>query len=358
MGSPAAFGKAKAFAGTDGKRKRKAVHPMEPEGAGTDKRDEGDPGQVCLSVVMVNWNTRDLTLRCLSHLLGLGLPEETEIWVVDNGSTDGSAEAIRTGFPRVGVLENDRNLGFARANNRALTRCRGRYALLLNSDCFPKPDAVSVLLGAMEKDPGVGIAGGALLHPDGRTQNSFGVAPSLITELLPKGLLQLFFPARYPSKRKPPSSDLEVEAVLGAFLMVRRSAWERVGGLDEGYFFFLEETDWCLRMRQAGWKVVHVPSARAVHLQGQSAGKDPAGARVEFYRSRYRFFARHRGRWALRALRAGMLLKGLTNWFSSGLLGHMPWRRREGWTQRHRVDRTLLMWHLKGCPEDWGLPRG
>jgi GT2 family glycosyltransferase len=312
---------------------------------------------VDLSVVIVNWNTRELVLRCLEHLLGLDLPAVHEIWVVDNGSTDGSCDAIRSGFPQVALLANSRNLGFAAANNQALGRVRGQYALLLNSDCFPQPGSIPALLDAMAMDSRVGIAGGALVHPDGRPQNSFGATPSLASELLPKGLLQWLWPERFPSKRRPPSGPTEVGAVLGAFLMVRRAAWEQVGGLDEGFFFFMEETDWCLRMGKAGWKVIHVPGARAVHLLGGSASRDSVGARVEFHRSRYRFFALHRGRTTERLLRAGIFIGSVTNWASSGVLSRLPGARGNRWRARHRIDGEVLRWHFLGCPDHGGLSR-
>lgn len=308
-----------------------------------------------LSIIIVNWNTRGLVLRCLNHLTGLDLPLETEVWVVDNGSTDGSPEAIRSSFPDVHLLENSRNMGFARANNQALKRAQGRYILLLNTDCFPHKGAIQALIGAMERHPEAGIAGGKLRHPDGRPQNSFGVAPTLATELIPKGLLETLLPRRFPSKRRPPHAPMEVETVTGAFLLVRREALECVGGLDESYFFFLEETDWCLRMRKAGWVVLHVPGAEALHLQGGSAVQELARARVEYYRSRYRFFALHRGGGSLALLRWGLLLKGLANWISSGILAYLWGSRGSRWEDRHAVDGTLLRWHLSGCPEDWGL---
>jgi hypothetical protein len=210
----------------------------------------------------------------------------------------------------------------------------------------------------MARDPRVGIAGGALVHPDGRPQNSFGAIPTLASELLPKGILQWLWPQRFPSKRRPPSQAVEVGTVLGAFLMVRRAAWEEVGGLDEGYFFFMEETDWCLRMKRAGWKVIHVPGALAVHLLGESAGRDRAGARVEFHRSRYRFFALHRGRAAERLLRAGVFVRSGGNWASSGILSRLPGTPGARWRARHRIDGEVLRWHFMGCPNQGGLRRG
>jgi GT2 family glycosyltransferase len=313
-----------------------------------------EPAKV--SIVIVNWNTRDLILRCLGHLLQTQPGEILDIWVVDNGSQDGSTEAIRKAFPRVQLIANAQNQGFARAANQALARCRGRYMLLLNTDCFPQEGAIQALVKSMQADPRAGIAGGALLHSDGRPQHAFGAAPTLASELLHRGLLQALLPGRFPSKRHPPKTTTEVEAVLGAFLLVRREAWWQVGGLDEGYFLFFEETDWCLRMRRAGWKVLHVPTAVALHLQGQSARRNLEGARVEYHRSRYRFFALHRGALSLRVLKVGLFLRCLMNWVSSGAMGSLAWDRRDRWQRRHRVDRTVLCWHLRGCPEGWGLP--
>jgi GT2 family glycosyltransferase len=318
----------------------------------------GEKAAVKVSVVIVNWNTRGLLIRCLDHLQRVELPRSTEILVVDNGSWDNSADAVRVGFADVKVLVNRENLGFAKASNQGLECSRGQYILLLNPDCYPQVSAIKILLDWMETNPEVGIAGGSLFHPDGRPQHSFGAAPTLATELLPKGFLQILLPRRYPSKRRPPRMPMDVEAVLGAFLMVRREAWMRVGGMDEGYFLFLEETDWCMRMRNTGWRVTHVPGARALHLQGQSAANEPARARVEYHRSRYRFFATHRGRVSRIALHGGIFLKSVLNWIFSGIIPRLAVMDRDKWIKRHGVDGILLRWYLRGCPKGWGLAPG
>lgn len=145
--------------------------------------------------------------------------------------------------------------------------------------------------------------------------------------------------------------------MLGAFVMVRRKAWVHVGGFDEAYFLFLEETDWCMRMRKSGWKVIHVPTARALHLLGQSAAKDLTRARVEYYRSRYRFFSSHRGRLSQNVLRVGIFIRTVMNWISSGVMAKFPFVGQGRWKRRHEVDRRLLQWHLRGLPDGWGLCR-
>lgn len=308
-----------------------------------------------LSVVLISFNTRELTLKCLQNLFSLGLPSDTEVWVVDNASTDRSAEAISELYPQVRLIRNPLNLGFAKAANMALRACKGDYCLLLNTDCFPQRGAIEELMDALDRIPRAAIAAGALFHQDGRPQNSFGRAPTLSTELLPKGILRILWPSRFPGKRDALEGPTSVESVVGAFLMVKRRAWEEVGLMDEGYFLFLEETDWCVRMRSSGWVVLHVPGARAVHLQGQSAAVDPVSARIEFYRSRYRFFKIHRGEMVTWALRCGLLLKATCNWVSSGLLGAIPWPRSTVWKLRHKVDCGILNWHLRGCPANRGL---
>lgn len=316
---------------------------------------QGKGDQENLSIILVNYNTRDLTLACIGHLFKLGLPPKTELLLVDNGSADGSVEAIRSAFPQVRILESRINLGFARAVNLAIRNSMGRYALLLNTDCFPQDGSIERLLEFMEDNPSAGICGGALLHPDGRLQNCFGRAPTLATELLPKGLLETLLPSRYPSKRKPPLGPTQVEAVVGAFLMVRREAWEKVGLMDEGFFLFLEETDWCLRMKRAGWNVFHVPEAKAIHVQGQSMMADLRNARIEFYKSRYRFFLIHRGKVQYTVLIAGLVIKGFVNWIWSAIMSKVPGNKRLRWMERHKVDGWILAWHVLGCPGNWGL---
>ncbi len=328
---------------------------LRPQSVGMAK---AKPEEITLSVVLVSFNTRELTLRCLGHLYSLELPMRTEVWVVDNGSQDKSADAVREAFPEVLLLCNECNMGFSRAVNMALERCSGQFALLLNTDCFPESGAVERLLQVMESHPRVGIAAGLLLHENGRHQNCFGRAPTLTTELLPKAVLEVLWPSRFPSKRHPPASPMEVESVKGAFLMVRREAWVEVGLLDEGYFFFMEETDWCERMRKARWSVFHVPQARAVHLQGRSAARHLAAARIEFYRSRYRFFRLHRGELRTAMLKGGLVLRVLCNWIISSILGTVPWPPRASWQDRSKVQRKILSWHLKGCPQGWGLEQG
>ncbi len=309
-----------------------------------------------LSVVVVNWNTRELVLACLDSVRASLFEERpaprAEVIVVDNGSSDGSADGVAERFPDVELIRLSANRGFAGGCNAALERARGDVVLLLNSDATLTREAVVRALELFAREPRVGAAGVQLVHPDGRLQNSIHAFPSAWTELAPRALLEALWPARYPSKRRPPRAPTDVEAVLGAALFVRRTAVEEVGPLDDGYFFFLEETDWCWRLRRAGWRVVHLPDARIVHLSGASSKRrDPAAARIEFHRSLYRFLRLHRGRGVATLAMAVRMLRAAGTILLLAPLALVSPRQRGRLGERWAV----LAWHLRGCPASTGL---
>ncbi len=305
---------------------------------------------VDLSFIMVNWNTRELILEALGSIFHTVHDYEFEVVVVDNGSEDGSPEAIREVFPQAHSIFNEENLGFARATNQALAQAAGRYIFLLNSDAKLKEGAVQALVTFMDDNPDVGIAGGQLVNADGSRQNSIAPFPSLATELLNKRLLRTLFPKRYPGKERDYSIPIDVDSLVGACIIVRRQAIEEVGGFDEGYFFFMEETDWCFRMRDKAWRVCFVPQAQILHLQGASAAMAKTEAKIEFYRSRYRFFAKWRGRLMATILKFGLMLRLLGEVAANSLL-FVNRRHRERWKTSCR----LLRWHLRSCPSHEGL---
>jgi hypothetical protein len=183
-------------------------------------------------------------------------------------------------------------------------------------------------------------------------QNSIHAFPSLWSELFPKVLLELLLPGRFPSKRYFHRDPIDVDAVLGAALFVRREVLDAVGPLPEDYFFFLEETEWCWRIRRAGYRVIHVPGARVVHLSGASSKeKDPARTRIEFHRSLYHFLAVKRGRATVALVAGGRVARGSLSLLLGWLLSPFSARQR----RRNRERRRLLGWHLRGCPPGWGL---
>jgi len=307
-----------------------------------------------LSIIIVNWNTEDLLKQCLASLRE-NLAASHEIFVVDNGSTDGSTTMVASEFPHVSLIRNKRNLGFARANNLAMRAASGRFFLLLNSDTVIKKGAIEGLLATMQQDPHIGIAGLQLLNGDGSLQNSICSFPSLLTELTNKSLLRLLFPSKYPGKEHRIANAIQVDAVIGSCMLVRREAVDIVGFLDEDYFFFFEETDWCMRMQRAGWKVVFDPQHSIFHLQGKSAAAVNVRARIEYWRSRYTYFRKHFGLVSRYFLQIGLIIRLLIDICltaaaktGSHFTGASP-------NQKLDVYIAILQWHIKGCPADGGL---
>jgi hypothetical protein len=236
--------------------------------------------------------------------------------------------------------------------NAGIERSVGRVILLLNSDATLERVAIERCLGVLAERPEVGVVGPQLVHTDGRLQNSVHVFPSLFTELIPTWLPELILPGRFPSKRRPPREPTPVDAVLGASLFVRRESIEAVGKLSEDYFFFLEETDLCWRIRSAGWQVLYVPDAQVVHVSGASSKqRDRADTRIEYNRSLDHFLKTHRGAHSARAVRIVRLLKNAASVLLLGALAPLSARLRVRLHERWRV----LVWQLSGRPPDRGL---
>jgi GT2 family glycosyltransferase len=301
-----------------------------------------------LSIIIVNWNTRDLLLNCIRSIYETVRGIAFEVWVVDNGSTDGSQAAVKAAYPQVQLIENPKNRGFAAANNQALKQMTGRYALLLNSDAALTDGAAEKLLAFMESTPTAGMACGQLLNPDGSLQNSIANFPTLLTLISNETLLRILFPEKFPSKRRKYSGPIPVESGIGACLMIRKTAMDSVGIFDEIFFFFFEETDWAYRMQQANWRIFFVPSARIIHAQGKSAGNS-ISSRILFYRSRYIYLKKwHPKSYFLMVmiLFIRLLVNAVLSALGSGLsLGLAP----------RLLDKTLvyfqlIAWHFKGCP--------
>jgi GT2 family glycosyltransferase/tRNA A-37 threonylcarbamoyl transferase component Bud32 len=301
---------------------------------------------VNVSVIVVNFNGGDITPACLQSI-----PPGVETIVVDNGSKDGSADAIAEKFPSVRLLRYGVNLGFARAVNQGVARSTGRYICLLNNDARLSPDTLSALAAVLDARPDVGITAPQLLHEDGRKQNSFDNFPSLATAFLNKSFLRLIAPERFPSKKQEFAEPREVESVIGACMMIRRELIERIGPLDEAYFLFLEETDWCLRARRAGSKVVFVPSSTVVHLQGKTRDKARIRGRIEYTRSYFTYFRKNRRASSL-PLRLLFPLKNAIELVFQTLGLFLPNVRRR-WIETAAV----LGWQLCFCPRGWGLSR-
>lgn len=310
-----------------------------------------------VSVIVVTRNTREMTLAAVRSVLEHRDSLAVEVTVVDNGSIDGTAEALCESFPEARCLRSETNLGFAKAVNQAARECSGEFLLLLNSDAVLQPGALSAAIEWMRSHPRCGVAGAQLLNADGSRQNSIANFPTLATELLNKSLLRRIAPRRYPGKERVFASPVEVETVIGAFMLVRRELWDSLGGLDEHFFFFVEETDFCLQARRAGWSTMHLPQVLVMHGGGQSAKQVLPAARVEYWRSRYTYFKKNHGPLTRAVLRIGLGVRLLVDWIAALFAVGLTVGRNERWRNRLEVCSVLLWWHLRGCPDGTGLPR-
>ncbi len=267
-----------------------------------------------LGVVIVSYDTWPLLDACLRSL-GAALDADglhAEVWVVDNGSPDGSAALAGAHHPWARVVAAGRNLGFTAANNVVLRRWASGAAacppwvLVLNPDTEVPPGALAALVAALAADPRAAVAGPALAYPDGRFQHAAFRFPGLAQtalDLWPVGRwMDGVVNGRYPRAAYDAGRPFAVDAVLGACMLVRGAALRAVGPLDEGFFLYCEELDWCRRFRAAGWRCLCVPAARVVHHGGASTGQVRAWSFAALWRARRRYFALHGGAWTRRAV--------------------------------------------------------
>jgi hypothetical protein len=253
-----------------------------------------------ISVIVINYNTREMTLHCLRTLEMALEGLNSEIIVVDNASTDGSVAAIKDLFPGVTLVANLENAGFGAANNQAMRVAGGSYFLLLNSDAFPEKTAVSTLVDFMEMNKGVGVAGPRILNEDGSLQISCHPFPSPVSAWLENLWLSSGYRHWKHDRVK------HIDFVIGACMLVRREAYQDVGGFDERFFMYSEEADLQRRMKHAGWEIVFVPEARVKHLGGASGAKESARINRHFFESLDYYERKHHGLVGLISLRAAM----------------------------------------------------
>ncbi len=262
-----------------------------------DRTQKSEP--VNLSIVIVSYNTREMLRKCMQSLPA-SLPHHSwDVWVVDNDSSDGSAEMIACDYPAAHLISNRHNPGFACANNQALKECSGRILLLLNPDTEPHPGSLSLMIDYLEKHDDVGVVGPMLLNTDGSLQHNGGRFPSPIRDLLTyTGLIQRL-PDSTKMRIRYGSNDFNavrnVDQVSGACLMFPRSVFDKIGGLDESYFMFFEEIEFCLRVQRTGKRVVYYPEAKVVHHWMGSVRKNYREMEKQLNRSRILYYRKTAG---------------------------------------------------------------
>lgn len=245
-----------------------------------------------LSIIIVTWNNENIIEMCLDPL-DLN-NESTEVIVVDNNSSDRTVEIIETRYTSVKLIKNDSNLGYAKANNQAIEISSSDYILLLNSDAFVLKGSIESLIDFMNINKSVGIAGPQLINPDGTWQRSYGRFPTISFQLC--NLLQIQRVDRLINKWKWNHSqkDYPVDYIEGACMLIRRDVIKEIGLLDEDYFFYGEDADFCYRAKKAGWEVSFVIESRVVHLRGASSTKkDKYKYMVPLMESQYYFIKKN-----------------------------------------------------------------
>lgn len=265
-----------------------------------------------LAIVIVSYNTREDLEHCLAALVDHPPTRSHDIVVVDNDSADGSAQAVRSGWPAVSVIETGRNLGFARGVNRGIRATDSRLILLLNSDAVPPPGGIDRLVEILDQDGEVAVVGPRLVDETGRLEVSFGPMLSPVGELLQKCLVGAHrrgVPVIAGVVERRARRPRVVDWVSGACLLVERAVAEAVGLLDERYFLYAEDVDFCAAVRAQGRQILFTPAVEVRHRRGRSRRHAPAHAMAAYRSSQLAFYRKHHPRWHP-VLRAYLALRG------------------------------------------------
>jgi N-acetylglucosaminyl-diphospho-decaprenol L-rhamnosyltransferase len=295
------------------------------------------PSPLDLSIIIVSWNVRDLLRECLRSIDDGRGDLRLEVIVVDGASHDGSPEMVAAEFPWVKLIARSDNVGFPKGNNIGMAQANGRTLLLLNPDTEIIGDALTKLLNYLDDNPDVGVVAPQLLNSDGTAQSSRRRFPTLATGLFESTWLEAVAPRaildHYYAADLPDDQTADVDWLMGACLLIRREIYEAVGGMDEDYFMYSEELDYCRRIKEAGWRVVYLPAAQVTHHAGKSSEQAVAARHIAFQRAKLRYFWKFHGRLPAHFLRIVLLFNYLCQIIleaAKGVLGHkrpLRWQR-------------------------------
>ncbi|MDQ0890923.1 GT2 family glycosyltransferase [Paenibacillus sp. V4I9] len=252
-----------------------------------------------LSIIVLNYKTRDLTLACLQSVFSSATSYIYEVILIDNASNDGIIPAATEQFPQVICIANTENVGFSRANNQGILIAQGRYVLLLNSDTIVQPDTLDVMLRFMDENPTVGASGCKIVLPDGSLDKACkrGFPTPSASFYYAFGFSKLFPNTprfnQYQLGYLSPNDAYPIDSLVGAFMLIRREAIEQVGMLDEEFFMYGEDIDWCYRIKEAGWVNYYYPRTQIVHHKGASSRRKPFKIIYEFHRAMILFHNKH-----------------------------------------------------------------
>lgn len=294
-----------------------------------------------LSIIIVSWNVRGYLKACLSSIQVNRGDLDLEVIVVDSGSSDGSPEMVSHTFPGVHLIDCGDNVGFPKGNNIGLAMAKGKYLLLLNPDTEIIGNALTSMVSYLDSHASVGLVGGQLLNSDGTIQSSRRRFPTLGTAIFESTWLEGIAPrdllTSYYAEDLPLDIPSDVDWLTGACLMTRRNVVNQVGLMDEAYFMYSEELDWCRRIKDAGWQIVYLPEAKILHHVGKSSEQAVAERHLNFQRAKLRYFQKYHGPLTTTILRAVLLLNyawQLLVEVCKGVVGHkrkMRWQRAQAY---------------------------
>ncbi len=295
-----------------------------------------------LSIIIVNWNVRDLLDKCLASLQRADVA--ADVILVDSASSDGSVALVREKYPTVRLLPQTENIGFTRGNNLGLAQARGDYILLLNPDTEVSPAALSQLLAFMRARPAVGIVGPHTLNSDGSHQSTRRRFPNLLTGIFESTWLAAWAPPaierHYRMLDTADAAIMEADWVQGSALLLRRAVYADIGGLDEGFVMYSEELDFCRRAKSAGWQVWYHGGAFITHHGGKSSEQAATAKQIHFHSSKLRYFRKHHGYGPYLILRVVLLLQFLWQLALESVKGALGHKRAL------RAQRARLYWQV------------
>jgi GT2 family glycosyltransferase len=304
-----------------------------------------------ISVVITSWNTKSLLLECVESILSETQVPSIEVIVVDNASTDGSPEAVEEKFSNVKVVRNERNLGFAKANNIGIKLSVGRYISLVNSDVRVLKGCFDRLYQYMEEYPAVGIAGPKMLNSDMTVQRTCRRFPTLWSTFCCAVGLDKVFPKSYTFGGEArffyPDDEIgAVDVLTGCFWILRREAVKQVGLLNEAFFFYGEDLDWCKRFWSAGWKIVFFPNAQAIHYGGTSSSQAPTIFAIEKEKATLQYWKEHFSRFSKSILLCIMWLHHIIRIINGCFLYFLNRRKRPRVVQEMGKHISCIRWLL------------